>query len=139
MISNLNQDAADESWGIKNFQILARHSGGNISIVADEFNESNFKADSSSWTLVDVSNPFTSCGSGNKLFGGYDSMGKGSIASKTYNNLAGHYGVIFSFDLWLIDSPDGNDYVQVIADGQMYRFYRPDWNYGDANNFICGV
>lgn len=44
-------------------------------------------------------------------------MGKNSIASKNFKNLPGHYGVVFSFDLWLIDSPDAHDYVQVIVDG----------------------
>lgn len=66
-------------------------------------------------------------------------MGKGSIASRNYDKLPGHYAILFSFDLWLVDSPDPPDYVQVIADGQIYRFYRPDWNYSDAQNFICGV
>lgn len=139
MTSNLDQDANDESWGIKNLQILAKYGGGNINVISNEFSQDKFVSDSSAWTLVDIQTPFTTCGDGNKLFGGYNSMGKGSIASRNYDQLPGHYAILFSFDLWLVDSPDPNDYVQVIADGQIYRFYRPDWNYSDAQNFICGV
>nr|AAZ94627.1 granule tip protein 1 [Tetrahymena thermophila] len=139
LTSTLDQDANDESWGVKNFQILARHGGGNIQVISEEFSQDSFKSDASSWTVVNVSPAFTTCGDGNKIFGGFNSMGRDSIVSKTYNNLPSHYGVLFAFDLWLIDSPDGNDYVQVIVDGQISRFYRPDWNYGDPQNFLCGV
>lgn len=52
-----------------------------------------------------------------KLFGGYNTFGKGTIISKNYKSLPGHYGVVIQLDLWMVDSPDGNDFVQIIVDG----------------------
>lgn len=51
------------------------------------------------------------------LFGGYESFGAETNLSKTYNNLPDHYGVIVNFDLWLIDTPDEEDWVEIIIDG----------------------
>jgi hypothetical protein len=51
------------------------------------------------------------------LFGGVNTFGKGTVISKNYNNLPGHYGVVVNMDLWLIDSPDPDDSVQIIVDG----------------------
>ncbi|EAS00440.2 granule tip protein (macronuclear) [Tetrahymena thermophila SB210] len=139
LTTTLDQDPSDESWAIKNFQILARYGGGNIQLISEEYNQDSFQSDASTWNIVNVQPVFTKCGDGTKIFGGYNAMGKDSLVSKTYNNLPPHYGVLFAFDLWLIDSPEGNDYVQVIVDGQIQRFYRPDYQYEDLQNFICGV
>lgn len=49
MTSNLDQDSNDESWGIKNLQILAKYGGGNINVISNEFSQDKFVSDASAW------------------------------------------------------------------------------------------
>ncbi|EGR30872.1 hypothetical protein IMG5_122030 [Ichthyophthirius multifiliis] len=72
MTSTLNQDANDESWGIRNLQIIARYAGVNAIVLSEEFSDDNFNESYSGWVLSQpLIKPFSTCGN-NKLFGGYN-------------------------------------------------------------------
>lgn len=139
LTSTLDSAAYDESWGVRNFSILANYNPEIINVVADEFNAANFKASTDNWTIVGapVGKEFTDCGTA-KLFGGYNTFGRGTVASKTYAVPNGHYGVIVNFDLWFLDSIDANDFVELIVDGQNYKFNRPNYDYYNEKLKLCG-
>jgi hypothetical protein len=87
-------------------------------VISEEFSASNFVASTTDWEIVgtDKGKEFSECGK-TKLFGGYNTFGRGTIISKNYKSLPGHYGVVINMDLWMVDSPDADDSVQIIVDG----------------------
>lgn len=50
----------------------------------------------------------TDCG-GTKLFGGFEKFGKDASVSKTFEDIPRHKRVRVLFELWKIDSWDGED------------------------------
>ena len=51
MSSTLNQDANDESWGIRNLEIVANYVGDNYYLVTEDFSKNIFNENSSGWIL----------------------------------------------------------------------------------------
>jgi len=63
---------------------------------------------------------FFSLRNNTQIFGGYLGFGKDTNAIKTLNNLKDHLGLIINLDLWIFDSPEYYDVVQIIVDNQVY-------------------
>ncbi|EGR30342.1 hypothetical protein IMG5_134320, partial [Ichthyophthirius multifiliis] len=137
MSSTLNQDANDESWGIRNLIIVANFVGYNSYTISREFTSDNFQENAQGWVLSQpLINPFTTCGA-DKIFGGYNAFGEKFVISKTFSYIPEHYGLVVDVTLWFIDSPDANDYLYVTVDGQRYRFNRGQFNF--VENKKCGT
>ena len=88
------------------------------------------------WTTVPAGTPTSIC-NGQTIIGGYIWFGANSYAEKTYSGLPAHDAVSIQFDVYFMDTWDG-DFFRLTVDGvikySQYHFLPSD---GGATN-VCG-
>ena len=86
--------------------------------LLEEFSDLNFE---NNWTSNIEENPFSTCGSIGKIFGGYGLFGSSVDLRRTYflKNIP-HYSLEYSFDFIKIDEWDLEDRVSIYLDGAEY-------------------
>jgi hypothetical protein len=96
--TGIDQDASDESWGVRNFQLYAKNDGSSETLFESDLTSNTFTT-SEGWTIT---HPYSSdivstCGSV-RLLGGYNILGANSAMQKVFV-LPPHYQVRIQFKL----------------------------------------
>lgn len=141
--STLNQAGSDESWGVRDIQIITKKVitidvdqtiKENNQLIYSAFTGNEFTT-ADSWTIIEpqTDGKFTACNEV-KLFGGFRVLGNGSSAV-LYLDLPPHFMVRVKFTLYKIDSWD-NELFLGYADGDQ----KHSKAYGLADNKnLCGA
>lgn len=129
MTTSLNENADNESWGIRDFQLLITPCPSGCKIcsadiqkgcqawefgASDWMETSNLQAEG--WQVENAKAGTTSC-SGVDIFGGFGLFGKGAKITKTFS-LPVHNSILIRLQFWKIDSWD-NEYARVYVDGYL--------------------
>lgn len=137
--SNLNQNAKDESWGLRDFILNIKGCPSPCTVCSAL---AQTKEACSQWNLVDVSldettnstfnttgwvvyqdrvpqppnKSFTYLCAGVPVLGAYGNFGKGAATSRLVQGLPLHNAIRVKMQLWKLDSWDGESLI-VAADG----------------------
>lgn len=139
--STLAGDATQQSWGIRDIQVLTADipnlddAGANDPNIYYKAFQGNTFVDTDGWNVVQpYSQPvFGSCGN-TRLLGGYNILGAGSALVKQIS-VPPHQDISMRFEFFKIDSWD-NEVFFVYVDGT--PVYNSSFAY-NLGTFVCGV